>query len=87
MSDQEIKERIKKLIINHVLDEDDSIEIKNDQPLMELGIGIDSVSTLEFLVALENEFGINIDESSIEIETLENVESISDFVGGMISKQ
>jgi len=54
---------------------------------MELGIGIDSVSTLEFLVALENEFGINIDESSIEIETLENVESISDFVGGMISKQ
>ncbi|MEE8044741.1 MAG: acyl carrier protein [Thermodesulfobacteriota bacterium] len=87
MSDQEIKERIKKLIINHVLDEDDSIEIENDQPLMELGIGIDSVSTLEFLVALENEFGINIDESSIEIETLENVESISDFVGGMISKQ
>ncbi len=87
MSDQEIKERIKKLIINHVLDEDDSIEIENGQPLMELGIGIDSVSTLEFLVALENEFGINIDESSIEIETLENVESISDFVGGMISKQ
>lgn len=87
MSDQEIKERIKKLIINHVLDEDDSIEIENDQPLLELGIGIDSVSTLEFLVALENEFGINIDESSIEIETLENVESISDFVGGMISKQ
>ncbi len=87
MSDQEIKERIKKLIINHVLDKDDSIEIENDQPLMELGIGIDSVSTLEFLVALENEFGINIDESSIEIETLENVESISDFVGGMISKQ
>jgi len=87
MSDQEIKERIKKLIINHVLDEDDSIEIENDQPLMELGIGIDSVSTLEFLVALENEFGINIDESSIEIETLENVESISDFVSGMISKQ
>lgn len=87
MSDQEIKERIKKLIINHVLDDDDSIEIENDQPLMELGIGIDSVSTLEFLVALENEFGINIDESSIEIETLENVESISDFVGGMISKQ
>ena len=87
MSDQEIKERIKKLIINHVLDEDDSIEIENDQPLMELGIGIDSVSTLEFLVALENEFGISIDESSIEIETLENVESISDFVGGMISKQ
>lgn len=87
MSDQEIKERIKKLIINHVLDEDDSIEIENDQPLMELGIGIDSVSTLEFLVALEKEFGINIDESSIEIETLENVESISDFVGGMISRQ
>jgi len=87
MSDQEIKERIKKLIINHVLDEDDSIEIENDQPLMELGIGIDSVSTLEFLVALENEFGINIDESSIEIDTLANVESISDFVGGMISKQ
>lgn len=87
MSDQEIKERIKKLIINHVLDKDDSIEIENDQPLLELGIGIDSVSTLEFLVALENEFGINIDESSIEIETLENVESISDFVGGMISKQ
>ena len=87
MSDQEIKERIKKLIINHVLDEDDSIEIENDQPLLELGIGIDSVSTLEFLVALENEFGINIDESSIEIETLEYVESISDFVGGMISKQ
>ena len=39
--------------------------IDDEFPLVELGVGIDSVSRLELLVALEQEFRIRLDEEEI----------------------
>ena len=55
-------------------------DIGDDTPLIELGVGVDSVATLELIVALEKEFQISIDESDVNLELLATVDSISDYI-------
>lgn len=57
-----------------------SNDINSDTDLFELGVGVDSVSTLELVIALEEEFGINIDESEISYEIFSSLGSLTDFV-------
>lgn len=55
-------------------------DISAEQSLIELGVGVDSVSTLEFIMELEEEFGVSIDESEISSGILETVESLLEFI-------
>ena len=55
-------------------------DISAEQSLIELGVGVDSVSTLEFIMELEEEFGVSIDESEVSPGILETVESLSQFI-------
>ena len=55
-------------------------DISAEQSLIELGVGVDSVSTLEFIMELEEEFGVSIDESEIDPGILETVDSLSEFI-------
>ncbi len=81
---QEIKNRVKKVLINKLLQDSRPEDIKDDTPLIELGVGVDSVATLELIVALEEEFQIGIDESEINRELLTNLTSISDYISDRI---
>ncbi len=73
----DIENRVIKILKTH-LNIDKNIEI--DTPLMELGIGVDSVSTLELVVMIENEFDIVIDESSITPEVFFTPAAIAEFI-------
>ena len=77
---QNIIGRIRKVLIEKMLSEVDPEEIRDDTPLIELGVGVDSVATLELLVALESEFKISIDEEDIDQNLLENIESIAAYI-------
>jgi acyl carrier protein len=77
---QEIKNRVKGVLINKLLRDLKPEDIKDDTPLIELGVGVDSVATLELIVALEEEFQIGIDESEINREILTNLGSISAYI-------
>jgi acyl carrier protein len=81
---QEVKNRVKKVLINKLLQDLRPEDIKDDTPLIELGVGVDSVATLELIVALEEEFQIGIDESEINRELLTNLTSISDYISDRI---
>jgi acyl carrier protein len=78
---ENINRRIRKVLIEKMLSEVDPAEIKDDTPLIELGVGADSVATLELLVALESEFKISIDEEDINQNLLENIDSIAEYIG------
>lgn len=54
--------------------------VGDDSPLIELGVGIDSVAKLELLVALEREFSIRLDEAEITPEFFESVSSMSGYI-------
>ena len=75
-----IKGRIKKVLINKLLEGFKPEDIEDDAPLIELGVGVDSVATLELIVALEEEFHIAIDESEVNQELISSINTISNYV-------
>ncbi|MBI2485360.1 MAG: acyl carrier protein [Deltaproteobacteria bacterium] len=81
---EEIKNRIKKLLLHKLLRDFSSEDIEDHTSLIGLGVGVDSVATLEFVVALEEEFQISIDENEINPELLATVSSISDYISSRI---
>jgi len=49
----DIEKRVKKVLIKNALKNLDTKELNIDSPLIEYGVGLDSVATLELVVALE----------------------------------
>lgn len=76
----EKKELIKNILVQSVLKQMSPSEIEDDSSLIDLGVGLDSVSTLEMVVALEEEFNVQIDDGEITPEILESVNTIFDFI-------
>lgn len=79
MSDK-VNDRVKQILVSKMLKDMKPEDIGDDTPLIELGVGVDSVATLELIVALEKEFQISIDESDVNLELLATVDSISDYI-------
>ena len=73
-------EKIRRLVIGKFNLDIEPRDISAEQSLIELGVGVDSVSTLEFIMELEEEFGVSIDESEVDPGILETVDSLSEFV-------
>jgi acyl carrier protein len=84
---EEIKNRVKKVLIKKLLHEYTPQGLNDDASLIELGVGVDSVATLELIVALEEEFKIVIDEGEINQELLATVSSISDYISKHVEAQ
>ena len=81
---EDTRERVRRVLAENALKEINPGEIADNFPLIEYGVGIDSVARLEFLVALEEEFGVKLDESEITPDFFETVESISDYISERI---
>ncbi len=79
-----VEERVKKVLIENALKDVDPKELNQESLLLDYGVGLDSVATLELVVALEEEFKIRIDENDITPETLETIESISRHITQLI---
>ena len=73
-------EEIRRLVISKFNLDIEPRDISAEQSLIELGVGVDSVSTIEFIIELEEEFGVSIDESEVGSGVLETVESLSEFI-------
>lgn len=73
-------EKIRRLVVGKFNLDIRPQDISAEQSLIELGVGVDSVSTLEFIIELEEEFGVSIDESEVSPGILETVESLSEFI-------
>ena len=80
-----IQRRVKKVLTEKIIKGIDSNEINYDTPLIELGVGVDSVATLELIVALEQEFKMSIDENDINPELLTSINSISCYISRLLS--
>lgn len=74
------KERIKSILVQSVLKQMSPSEISDDTSLIDLGVGLDSVATLELVVALEEEFQVEIDDGEITPDVLESVSNIYAFL-------
>ena len=80
MRKEVLGEKIRRLVVGKFNLDIEPQDISAEQSLIELGVGVDSVSTLEFIMELEEEFGVSIDESEVDPGVLETVESLSEFI-------
>jgi acyl carrier protein len=75
----ELKLKIKNMIVERLFLPVKPTDIADDAPLMET-YDIDSVALFELVVGLEDEFGVAMDDTDFQIETFRTVNSIAAFV-------
>jgi acyl carrier protein len=84
----ELKREIKVLLIESTkipgITPDDIVD---DAPLFGEGLGLDSIDSLEIVLALQQKYGVRIDDQNPARFILQSVNTIADFVQKERSRQ
>jgi len=81
MSNDDLKETIKSIMVESLMLKTPKEEIANDLPLFGPdGLGLDSIDALELVVCLEKNFGVTVPNSDVARTALATVDSIHDYV-------
>ena len=79
--DQDLRTRLKNLIISRLkLEGMKPEEIGDDTPLFGEGLGLDSIDALELVLAIEQSFGVRIEDEEVGRRALGSVASLADFL-------
>ncbi|MCP4121058.1 MAG: acyl carrier protein [Bacteroidetes bacterium] len=78
---EELTERLKVMIIEHLnLEDITAEEIGTDESLYDGALGLDSIDVLELIGMLEQEFNCKIDNADIGRQVFRTVGSIANFI-------
>jgi acyl carrier protein len=55
-------------------------DIKEDEPLVGGGIGIDSIDILELVLMLEKDYGVKIETREVGVKAFASVRALAEFV-------
>lgn len=88
MSENELKNRIKKLMVENLMLQVTEAEIGDDQPLFgPESLGLDSVDALQLVVALDKNYGLKIPDPATAKEVLHSVNSMAAAIGNLSGPQ
>ena len=77
----EIKQNIRRLMVENLMLQINPEEIGDAQPLFGPGsVGLDSVDALQLVVALDKTYGLKIADAEVAKQILQNVNSMADAV-------
>ncbi|MBI4645590.1 MAG: acyl carrier protein [Bacteroidia bacterium] len=77
----ELRREIKVLILETLkIDYIKIEEIEDSAPLFITGLGLDSIDSLEIIVALQRKYNIRIDDRNLARVILQSVNSIAEFI-------
>jgi acyl carrier protein len=85
MDDADIKERVARLV-RETVPGSENCNLTEDFALLGEDGAFDSVTALQLLLALENEFGIVMKDDDVQPENLRNLERIVKFVKAALSR-
>jgi acyl carrier protein len=81
-----LHENLKRLIIESLnLEGLTPDKIDDDMPLFGDGLGLDSVDALELVLAMEKEYGIEIQAQDVDKTVFTSVSSLGTFVAGRLA--
>lgn len=76
-----MKQQLKKQIVEFLnLTTVNPEDIKDDEPLFGEGLGLDSIDSIELIVMLSREYGINIQDPKEGRKVLMNLNTIAEYV-------
>ena len=81
-----IEHRVKQVIIRTLSLEVDAEEIDDEGELFGGGLGINSMATIEIIVGLEEEFGIEVPDEELRVELFDSVQTMADYVRTALQK-
>ena len=81
-----IEHRVKQVIIRTLSLEVDAEEIDDEDELFGGGLGINSMATIEIIVGLEEEFGIEVPDEELRVELFDSVKTMADYVRAVLQK-
>ena len=81
METTELKQQLKKQIVEFLnLTTVNPADIKDDEPLFGEGLGLDSIDSIELIVLLNREYGINIQDPKEGRKVLVDVNTMADYI-------
>ena len=87
METKALKEQLKNQIIKFLnLTDLTPADIKDDEPLFGDGLGLDSIDSLELIVLLKKEYGIDIRDPREGRKVLVDVATMADYIQAHSSK-
>ncbi|MYC15492.1 MAG: acyl carrier protein [Gemmatimonadetes bacterium] len=81
-----IEHRVKQVIIRTLSLEVDADEIDDEDELFGGGLGINSMATIEIIVGLEEEFGIEVPDEDLRVELFDSVQTMADYIRAVLQK-
>ena len=84
---QEIQTRLKQVLMDGLSDPVDANQIGPETALVSEGLALDSVSLLELVVGIENEFDILLDDESLTVEHFESLAALATFIAAQLDEQ
>ena len=86
MQEHYIIDSIQRLMIEHNIVNDDALVLTGDCRLID-ELGLDSISMLELVTVIEEEFDITIDFEELDIEVLNIASSFAALIGRKIEER
>ncbi len=81
----EVEAEIARILVTSIVPGTDPAKVTPDTPLIEGGLGLDSVNLLELIVAIEEHFGITIEDEDLSIALIATVGSLAGYVRGKLA--
>jgi acyl carrier protein len=80
MTKSEITQRAKQLLISGLRLEISPEEILDSEPIFGTGLGLDSIDALEFVVLIEEQFGVAIPDEEVAKRVFASIDALADFI-------
>lgn len=75
-----ITERLKDIIVGELDINATRDTLQDDVSLLENGVGLDSVSVMEFISIIEEKFGFEFSDEELSMEPFESLKTLSEFI-------
>ncbi len=81
MSDPNLRQSIKEMLVTNLMLQTTADQIGDDLPLFgPEGLGLDSIDALELVVSMEKTFGVGVPNSEVAATALRSVNTIHDYI-------
>ncbi len=87
LTTEEIKAKLKEIIVNDLEVNIDPSDIKDHQSLYDEGLGLDSISIINFIVIIEEKFNFSFGETEIGSKLFSNIDSLTEFIDSKINAE
>lgn len=75
-----ITERLKDIIVSDLDINASRSDLQDNVSLLESGVGLDSVSVMEFISIIEEKFGFEFSDDELSMEPFESLNTLSEFI-------